>query len=498
VFLISRLSDHTKYRILEIIPGLMVWVTFIGTIALSFIKPVWVIYFIIFYDLYWLVRIIYMEAYTILSYKQYRRSLKIDWRRKCEEVQDWKNIYHLIFIPTYKESFEVLSGTFESITKSNYPLSKCIIILAGEERDKENFLAIAEQIKTQYSDDYFKFLITLHPMDVEGELAGKGSNIAWAGRRAKELVDELQIPYENVIVTSLDCDSVLHPQYLSYLTHSYITDPSPTQNSYQPVAIFNNNVWQAPAFSRVVSYSTTFWLLAEQIRPERMHTFSSHSMSFKTLVDVGFWMSDIVTEDSRICLQCLMHFDGQYKVKPMYIPISMDVVLGKSLWQTIKAQYIQQRRWAYGVENFPFMAWNFFKNKKMPFLIKFRYMFNQLEGIYSWATAPILILILGRLPIWMANNQPEITAIAQSAPQILQVLMTIAMIGIIISGILGTLFLPPRPKGAKKIRLLYMVLQWILLPITLITFGSIPATDAVTRLMLGKYLGFHVTEKVRK
>lgn len=493
-----KLSDHTKYRFLEIIPGFMVWSTFILALIFTFLKPLWVIYFIIVFDLYWLVRISYLAIYLIISYQRFRQSMKINWLEKCQTIPRWRDTYHLIFIPTYKEGIEVLRTSFDSLTKINFPLDRLIVVFAGEERDKENFLHIADQIQKQFGHRFFKLLVTVHPKDISGEIAAKGSNIAWAGRKAKELIDELKIPYENVIVSSFDADTCVHPQYFSYLTYQYLTNPKATRTSYQPVALYNNNVWDSPAFTRVVSYSTTFWILTELLRPERMFTFSSHSMSFKALVDVDFWQNDIVTEDSRICLQGLVRYDGDYQVMPMYIPLSMDVVMANTFWKTIKAQYIQVRRWAYGVENFPFMVWNFWGNKKIPFLTKFRYIFNQLEGVYSWATSPILILVLGRLPIWLANRQEHVSAIAQNAPNILQWLMTIAMIGIFVSAILGTTLLPPRPRKYKKIKLLFMIVQWVLLPVTLIIFGSIPATEAQTRLMLGKYLGFHVTAKARK
>jgi hypothetical protein len=43
-----------------------------------------------------------------------------------------------------------------------------------------------------------------------------------------------------------------------------------------------------------------------------------------------------------------------------------------------------------------------------------------------------------------------------------------------------------------------MMLQWILLPLSTIILGAIPALDAQSRLMFGKYMGFWVTEKARK
>ncbi|MBU0964222.1 glycosyltransferase family 2 protein, partial [Patescibacteria group bacterium] len=417
--IIPKVSDYRKYRILEMIPGFLVWGTFILAVAFSFILPLGVIYFIIAFDIYWLLRILYMSFFMMISYYRYRRTIKINWLPKVSALENWTSYYHVIFFPTYKEPYAVLEGSLSALANNHYPLDKFIVILAGEEKDKQNFLNIAARLESKFSDKFFKFVVTLHPKGLPGELAGKGSNIAWAGRQVKKIIDELGFSYNQVIVSSFDSDTCVHPEYFTYLTYKYITHPNPTRASFQPLAMFNNNIWEAPPVTRVISYSTTFWLMTDQSRPERLFTFSSHSMSFQALVDVNFWQNDIVTEDSRIGLQCIMEYDGNYEIVPMYIPVSMDVVVGKTFWQTLKAQYIQQRRWAYGVENFPYMIWNFGRNKKISLLKKVRYIFNQTEGVYSWSTAPILILLLGYLPIWVANSRGLTNVVAQNAPDIL-------------------------------------------------------------------------------
>jgi hypothetical protein len=59
--------------------------------------------------------------------------------------------------------------------------------------------------------------------------------------------------------------------------------------------------------------------------------------------------------------------------------------------------------------------------------------------------------------------------------------------------------LPPRPHRYGKWKNFSMILQWVLSPIVASLFGSIPAIDAQTRLMLGHYMeSFYVTPKFRK
>lgn len=491
-----------KYRILEIIPGFLVWITFILVISLSFIRPLWAIYFIIAFDLYWLLRILYMLVYLLTSWGRFRRDIKIDWLEKLKSSgNNYRDYFHLVFLPTYKEPYNVVEKPFEALVNSNYDLDRFIVVLAGEQRDEENFLDIARQIKAKYEGKFFKMLVTIHPKDLPDELPGKGSNTHYAGHQAKELIDELKIDYDKVIVSNFDIDTCVHSQYFAYLTYKYLNHPNPTKASYQPIAIYNNNVWESNPVVRIVASSTTFWLFTDLSRPERLFTFSSHSMSFKTLVDVGFWDKTIVTEDSRIFLQGLVRYDGDYQTVPMYIPVYMNTVDIGRFRRSLINQYKQMRRWAWGVEHFPWMVKQFwFKDgngRRIPFLKKMYYLWNQTEGVYSWATAPIVILLAGHLPLWVASTQDRSTALFQNAPHLLASLMRASMVGLIVIAILYTLMLPSKPKEYHWHHYFLMVIQWVMVPVTLILFGSLPATDAQTRMMLGgKFrLGFWVTEK---
>jgi len=491
------MTDKQKYRFLEMIPGLLVWITFGTAIIFSFVKPLWVIYFIILFDLYWLFRVTYFVFYLFISWWRFNNDEAVDWLEKVKQIDGWERIYHIVFLPVYKEGLDVIRTTFNSLLETKYPRDKIIIVLGFEERAKENYLACAEIIQREYGDKFFKLFITLHPDGLPNEIKAKGANANWMGHQAQKMIDELRIPYDDIIVSYFDIDTCTHPQYFSYLAYKFLTHPNPTRTSYQPVALYNNNVWESNAITRVTAFATTFWLLTELARPERLFTFSSHSMSWRALVDVGFWQKDIVTDDSRIFLQCFIRYNGDYTVTPMYIPVSMDATSGGNFWQSLINLYKQQRRWAWGIEHFPYMVWYFWKNKLIPLKKKIKYFWNLGEGMYSWATAPILILILGKLPLLVASQEVKATAIFQNTPHLLKLLMTLAMIGIFVSTIVSVFLLPPIPRGKKKSVILVMILQWFLLPVTLILFGSIPAIESQTRLMFGKYLGFFNTPKVR-
>lgn len=492
------MSDYFRYRLYEILPGALTWGALTLGVILSFAKPLWVIYFIIVFDLYWVFRVAYFSIFLVYSWRTFKRSVAIDWMRRVKQKTGWDGIYHLVFLPMYDEDLHVVRTTLQHLAKNTFPADRIMIVLAGEGRKAEHFAAVKEVIEKEFKNVFFKFWTTLHPVGFHDEIPGKGSNLNYAGHQIQHEIERLNIPFERIIASTFDVDTVVHPEYMAYLTHEYLTVPDPTHAAYQPIALYNNNMWESPAVLRIMSFGTTFWLLFALARPDTVTTFSSHSMSFKTLVDVGFWQKDVVSEDSRIFLQAFLHYNGRYRIHPLYIPVSMDTVRDDKWWTSIKNLYKQQRRWAWGVEHVPYLLWNFRKKRKeIPFALRAKQLWYQMEGKFSWATTALILLIFGRLPLWVAGDAVERTVLFQNTPHILEWLMGIAMLGILISMTLSLTLLPPVPHHTKRHQLVMMALQWVLLPFSLLLVSAIPAIDAQTHLMFGKYLGFNVSQKKR-
>ncbi len=484
-------------RFWEMFPGLLVWGTFSLGFLLSFVKPLWVIIFIIIFDLLWCFRVIYFNIFVLLAWFRYHRTTRTDWQAQLRTVSGSEDIFHLIFLPTYQEAYPIVQTTLLSLRENSYPNDHLIVVLCGEEADQERFGHVADEAQKEFGQTFKKLYITVHPKGLPDEIPGKGSNLHWSGHAiAQRLSEDFSgLDDEHVVVSAFDVDTIAHPQYFSHVTYLFCTVEDPLHSSYQPVALFSNNIWMSSAPVRIGAFGTTFWLFGELTRPDRLWTFSSHSMPWTMLKDVGFWQKDIVSEDSRIFMQAFLHYHGNYRVTPVFLPVSMDAVTGKTYLDSLKALYVQMRRWAWGVEHLPYLVDGFRRDKQISFLKKATYLFNHIEGMYTWATAPLLMFVFGWLPLWMARDQ--MNAIVQAAPFTLEQVMRFALIGVLVSAMVAMTLLPRRPDHVRPHTWLVMIFQWVLLPVTFIVFGSFPAIDAQTRLMLGKYLGFHVTKKRR-
>lgn len=495
------------YKMLEIFPAFLAWGTLALLVVFSFIYPEFVAIFIIIFDVYWLIKTVYLSLHLRSTYSQMKANTRINWFEKLKalsaekytlRVSSWQDLQHLIILPMYKEGLEIVRPALRAIAQSVYDKNKMTVILATEEAGGQDAQAVARLMQEEFGSVFGRFVVTVHPREISGEIPGKGSNAAYAGREGKRVFDEIGIPYDRVIVSALDVDTVVPEQFFSRLAYLYLTTSDPARTSFQPVPFFLNNIWEAPAVARVVAFSSTFWHMIQQERPERQTTFSSHSMSLQTLVDVDFWQVNMVSEDSRIFWQCFLRYDGDYKIQPMLFPVYMDANVAKTFWRTMVNIYKQQRRWGFGIENVPYFLFGFIQNKKIPFRKKLHYSFVIIEGFHSWATNSLIIFLFGWLPVFTGGAAFEVSVLSYNLPRITRDLMNLTMFGIVTSAVLSIRFLPPRPPQYGRHKYILMLLQWALIPVTLIVFGSVPGLEAQTRLALGKYLGFWVTEKHRK
>lgn len=497
-------------RFFEWLPGTLSWSTLIVIFVVSWLLPAAAAIFIILFDIYWLLKTIYFSLHLRVSFRKMRENMAIDWferiyalspeKRRGEERMQWSDVRHLIILPMYREPYEVIRESVAAIARANYPQEKMLVVLATEGAAPEGRVT-AERVQKEFDESFGAFLITVHPPRLAGEIPGKGSNEAWAGREAQRmLINAAHIPHEHVMVSVFDADTQVLPEYFSILTYQFLTVENPQRASYQPVPLFTNNIFTAPSLARVIAFSSSFWHMIQQSRPERLTTFSSHAMPFRALVEIGFWNRDIVSEDSQIFWQCYLHYNSDWRVVPILYPVSMDANVAPKFWTTMKNLYKQQRRWAWGCENIPYFLSGFLRNKKIPLRKKLYWSFHILEGFHSWATNAIMIFLLGWLPIALGGTAFQSTVLSYNLPRITRAITSIAILGITSSAILSILLLPPKPMWFRRRHYALYFVQWLMLPVTLIVFGALPALEAQTRLLIGgrARLGFWVTPKFRE
>lgn len=493
------MKKNFAIRSLEIFPGLVTWLALILPIFLSFFIPSIIAIYVIIFDLYWLYKSIIMGFHLIYGYRMMQRGMRTDWLEKCHNLSndpinlDWRNIYNAVIFAISKESAETVLASVEALANSDFPQKRIILVLATEKRFSENGKMVIDAVIKKYEKTFFKIINSVHP-DILGEVKAKGANVKWAAKKLVDFSTSKNIAAENIIVTTADCDTRFHRKYLPCLTYNYITNPNREHRSYQPIPLFNNNIWYAPAISRVVAFGNSFWQLIEATRPWRMINFSTHAMSLKTLIEIDFWDTTVVNEDSRQYWRAYFKFQGDHEVVPINVPVYMDAVLANNYLDTIRNQYKQKQRWYYGVEHFPYVVINSLKNKQIPLGDRIVKNYRLFEANYSLATSSIHIAVIAWLPLLFGPGFQN-TVLAQNLPTIIRVLLGLTWFGLVVSTIISLLLLPPRPKGFGRRQSLLMLVQWILIPITAIFFSSIPAIDAQTRFMFGKYLTFYVTEK---
>jgi hypothetical protein len=542
-------------RVLEMVPGLVSWAIIIAPIWLSFSYPWLVAYFVISFDFYWLCRTVWFGGSVIVAFGRIRRVLATDWRarlvgverpaarrsellRRLEELKtavprqaagvvaaplgrselrlqrraigdelealdavqaleaappSWEEFSHLALIPTYTEPLEKLRETVRALAQADWPRERKMCAIITRETDTggiENVRILKEEFGDQFAD----FIHILDPLE-PGIVIGKSSAMAWGGRYLyRLLVRQRGMDPSRIIITDLDADFRVHPQYFNYLTYVHVTDANRETQLYQPIPYLHNNIWEAPLLLRLFAAVLTQLQMWRSVLPEKLMSFSSYSTTLKLVHEVGYWATDAIPEDSRFYWKSYFTYGERFRAVPLFIPIYGDAVRARTYWRSLATQYMQARRWAWGVTDIPFVVQNAVRHSEIPFASRAWRVINLFGEHINWAIAPLVLTFGAAVPL-LINPRFGETTLGQNLPLYTSTMLTIALVALAVLIWVEHSIVPPRPKEWGLFTRILSYAQWIGLPFVGIFFSNLPALDAQTRLLTGRYLEYRVTEK---
>ena len=539
-------------RVLEMVPGSISWAVLILPLWLSFSYPWLVAYFVLSFDFYWLCRALWFSGAVIVAYRRIRQVLAVDWtdrvaaladtarrraalearlaatredlprgvvgftasppsnrseRRRLEaQLADLRaveglaeppppagQLIHLALIPTYTEALEKLRHTVRALAVAEWPTERKICAIITRETDAQGIENVAA-LREEFGDAFAEFIHILDPLE-PGIVVGKSSAMAWGGRYLyRLLVRERGMDPKTIMVTDLDADYRVHPQYFAYLAWVHLTDPNRDTQLYQPIPYFHNNIWEAPVMQRLFAAVLTQLQMWRSVLPEKLQSFGSYSTTLHLVHDVGYWATDAIPEDSRFYWKSYFRYGDRFRAVPLFMPIYGDAVRARGYWRSMAEQYLQARRWAWGVTDIPYVIENALRHPEIPFWSRFWRVMNLFGEHINWAIAPFVIMFGATVPL-LINPAFAETTLGQNLPLFASVMLTIGLVGLIVLAFIENRIVPPRPAEWGPVQRIISYVQWIGLPFVGIFFSNLPALDAQTRLLTGRYLEYRVTEK---
>jgi len=497
-------TPRVQERLLEIFPGALTWTILLTPIAVAFAIRVydptklWILGAgAIALDLYWLMR-------TTVTVRAVRRSLHeivrtehTDWWQRCLELDlppdapPPEQVVHCALVPTYTEKYEVLHATVKALADQNYPDHLRVCAIITRETDTGGIENVA-RLREEFGGRFRSFLHIRDPL-LPGIVVGKSAAMAYGGPVLRRHCDELGLDPALTVVTDLDSDFRLHPQYWAYITAQFCTAGDRLTSIWQPVPVFRNNLWSVPVAVRVMATAATQWQMFLHQNPHRLVMFSSYSMSMNLLSEVGYWDDDVIPEDSRFFWKSFFHYGERLRVRPAFLSVNGDAPRARDYAATHLSQYNQIKRWAWGVTDIPYVTTRMLAHTEIPLQLRLRRYFVLVANHLTWTTLPVLLFLGGSLPA-LIDLDYSLSTVATVIGWATFSILTLTLLNTVVL-ITVDWAMCEKPPHWRWWRRRYADAQLFLYPVVGLALSVIPALEAQTRLMFGAYMEYVVTEK---
>jgi hypothetical protein len=529
--------ERRRQRLLCFLPAAVSWGLLAGLTATGLAVPSVGAGIIIAFLLYYIIRFAHNTLFLMISFMRIRAEEESDWIARLEDLAPpagderpeaggpvghrtaarihaavlesrrqakdtlpaYTEIVHLVMVPVRIERRSVYEPGILAVAGSVLDArSSIVVVLAVEERCAEGVLEDARAARDEHAALFRDFLVIVHPSGVVGEVPCKGTNVAHAARLMGPYFAERAIDLSKFLLTSIDADAVVGPEYFACLTYYFLAEPNRTRACFQPLPVFSNNIWRVPSLVRVVEMGETVFQLIDSTNTDLLVTFSCYSYCYRTLYESGFWPADVISEDSAVFWMAFLHFRGDFRAVPLPVTIRMDAAEGPTYWRTLRSAYRQKMRWAYGAENLAIVFRGMFSHGLVKGRRRRVAVLRLAENTVTVATFPVILSVLIWLPqlsrILSSTVALPVFNLGRISGLIFQLTGVFLALIVLVTGLLAYKSAARAPLWKK---LLYPLEWLVVLPVSSLVFGAVAALHAQTKLALGKPFAFVTTQKMR-
>lgn len=420
--------------------------------------------------------------------RQHIRRLK-----QLEVFADWRQLQHIVIIPHVKEPEHILRSTLSNLAAQKFPVREQLnIVLAAEARDP-NGLPMSEKLAAEFAHVFKNIWVSNHILKPE-EAVGKSSNMKAGGEVAFANVQKLGWDLKQTLITSCDADSKLPDQYFAYVSYEFVTRALAEYKIFNAALVFYNNIWRLPFYARVKNSMSTMVNTARLVRTDKLVPFSTYTTSFWLIKEIGFWTPWVTPEDFHLFFKAQFKFGSIVSAVPIYLRIMSDAAEGKGHIDTIRNNYMQERRWSWGVSDDGWVLQNIFLGDRHDFVTIYRGLHSVADHIIS-PVLGLLLIVGGNIPP-LLNPAFSGTVLGAQLPQISSVIITISLAFMVVMVLLDLTYRPHNQGGLwLPFEILKQLLEWLIFPVASFMLAVLPGVEANTRLLFGRYLEYYVTKK---
>lgn len=473
------------------IPLLVLIFSFLLPIILLKINYDLGLFFIAFYIAYWTMKVFQGYFYIYKSYKKLLANENKDFENNLELKEKSKNLKHIVIVPIYTEPRWVIEDNVKSLIEADFYHKNNIVILLATEARAPDGEKNAKYITEKFAWNSIKIVNIVHPADLPDEWKVKWANITYAIKEYEKLEN---LDPKNTLVSTIDTDTKVEKNFFNIITETFYSTSAPSQAIFQYTPLYSNNWKEWTFFARLIAVGTTLWQFLESQNPEFYRNFAVYGQTLECLHKADYWSKTSIVEDWLQYWRAYFGWNSNFRTIHTPAICEMDLVDEISLTRTVKSQYKQLRRWSWWCSDVEYVIPEMIKNTQISTYEKIRKVVYLIFNHLFWAGGPLIMFFIGYIPGFTHTLDQSLAVL--TVPLVTSIVFTVLLSTIIFPSILS-IHIMRRYVEFNFLDYIKNFLQWLFLPILMLTMFSIPAIESQIRLFLGKRIdSFDTTVKM--